>query len=311
MGGKASANLIFASRFLRCASEWRKMMDIRSMEYYLAITREGNISAAAKTLHISQPALSRQIRELEAELGVTLFERGSRKIRLTEEGMILRRRAEELVHLMQITEGELKQINAYVTGEIHIGAGESLAFHHLSEIAGKIRKDYPEIRFFITSGDTADLMDQLENGLIDIALIFTDYDHSQYQGVRLPKEDRLGLLTRKDDPLAAKEMISSSDLQGLPLIIPRASVDMITSNPFFSGLNIVTVYNLIYNASLFVEDGVGYAIGFDGLINTTGDSVLTFRPLEDQISQPGTVIWKKYEVFTPAVNLFLEELKGL
>ena len=104
MGGKASANLIFASRFFRCASEWRKMMDIRSMEYYLAITREGNISAAAKTLHISQPALSRQIRELEAELGVTLFERGSRKIRLTEEGMILRRRAEELVHLMQITE---------------------------------------------------------------------------------------------------------------------------------------------------------------------------------------------------------------
>ena len=286
-------------------------MDIRSMEYYLAITREGNISAAAKTLHISQPALSRQIRELEAELGVTLFERGSRKIRLTEEGMILRRRAEELVHLMQITESELKQTNAYVTGEIHIGAGESLAFHHLSEIAGKIRKDYPEIRFFITSGDTADLMDQLENGLIDIALIFTDYDHSQYQGVRLPKEDRLGLLTRKDDPLAAKEIISSSDLKGLPLIIPRASVDMITSDPFFAGLNIVTVYNLIYNASLFVEDGVGYAIGFDGLINTTGDSVLTFRPLEDQIFQPGTVIWKKYEVFTPAVNLFLEELKGL
>ena len=286
-------------------------MDIRSMEYYLAITREGNISAAAKTLHISQPALSRQIRELEAELGVTLFERGSRKIRLTEEGMILRRRAEELVHLMQITESELKQTNAYVTGEIHIGAGESLAFHHLSEIAGKIRKDYPEIRFFITSGDTADLMDQLENGLIDIALIFTDYDHSQYQGVRLPKEDRLGLLTRKDDPLAAKEIISSSDLKGLPLIIPRASVDMITSDPFFSGLNIVTIYNLIYNASLFVEDGVGYAIGFDGLINTTGDSVLTFRPLEDQIFQPGTVIWKKYEVFTPAVNLFLEELKGL
>ena len=286
-------------------------MDIRIMEYFLAITREGNISAAAEALHVSQPALSRQIKDLEEELGVTLFERGSRKIRLTEEGMILRRRAEEMVLLMQITEGEIRQSHNAISGEIHIGAGESLSFHHLSEIAGKIHKSYPDIRFYITSGDTADLIEQLNTGLIDIALIFTDYDHSLYQGIRLPNEDKLGLLVRKADPLACKTEVTVSDLKGLPLIIPRAAKPLITSDPAFSDLNIAAVYNLIYNASLFVEDGVGYAFGFEGLVNTTGDSPLTFVPLVSRISQPGSVIWKKYEVFSPAVNLFLEQLKAI
>lgn len=285
-------------------------MDIRIMEYYLAITREGNISSAADALHISQPALSRQIKDLEEELGVTLFERGSRRIRLTEEGMILRRRAEEMIRLMQITESEISHAHNQVSGEVHIGAGESLAFHHLSKIAGRIHKSYPDVRFYITSGDTSDLMDQLNNGLIDVALIFTDYDYSQYQGIRLPSEDKLGLLMRKDDPLAGKDKISLSELKKLPLIVPRAVSGLIASDPKLAGLSIAAVYNLIYNASLFVEDGVGYAIGFDGLINTTGQSPLTFVPLEDLLSQSGSVIWKKYEVFSPAVNLFLEELKG-
>lgn len=286
-------------------------MDIRIMEYYLAVTREGNISAAAEALHVSQPALSRQIKDLEEELGVTLFERGSRKIKLTEEGMILRRRAEEMVRLMQITESEISQAHNVMSGEIHIGAGESLAFHYLSEIAGSIHKSYPNVRFFITSGDTNDLMDQLSNGLIDAALIFNDYDHSQYQGVRLPSEDRLGLMMRKDDPLAAKASISFSELKRLklPLIVPRGLAERIASDPELSDLHVVVVYNLIYNASLLVEDGVGYAIGFDGLINTTGNSVLTFISLTNQTPQFGTVIWKKYEVFNPAVNLFLEQLK--
>lgn len=286
-------------------------MDIRIMEYYLAIVREGTISAAAEALHISQPALSRQIKDLEKELGVTLFERGSRKIKLTEEGMILRRRAEEMVRLMQITESEISRAHDNISGEIHIGAGESLAFHHISRIAGAIHKEYPGIRFYITSGDTDDLLEQLANGLIDLALIFTDYDHSQYQGIRLPMEDNLGLLMRKDDPLASKETITISTLRELPLIVPRAALEHLTSDPVLTNLNIITVYNLIYNASLFVEDGVGYAVGFDGLINVSGDTPLTFRPLETKIGQPGTVIWKKYEVFPPAVNLFLDMIKEM
>lgn len=284
-------------------------MDFRIMEHFLAVTREGTISGAAKALHISQPALSRQLKDLEDELGVTLFDRGSRRIRLTEEGMILRRRAEEMVRLMQMTESEISHAGNDLSGEVHIGAGESRAFHYLSAIAGTIHKTYPNIRFYITSGDTADLMEQLENGLIDLCLIFTDYDRGQYQGIRLPGEERLGLLMRKDDPLAEKDVITDRDLKGLPLILSRASVSLLNSDPIFPELNITAVYNLIYNASLFVEDSVGYAIGFDGLLNVSGDSLLTFRPLERQLSQAGNVIWKKYEVFPPAVNLFLEALK--
>ena len=284
-------------------------MDIRIMEYYLAVVREGNISAAAQALHVSQPGLSRQMRDLEEELGVTLFERGSRRIRLTEEGMILRRRAEEMVHLMQMTEGEISRAHHNVSGEIHIGAGESRSFHHISETVGEIHAQYPDIRFTITSGDTADLMEQLESGLIDVALIFTDYDHDQYQGIRLPQEDRLGVLMRRDDPLAGKDVISVHDMKDQPLIIPRAAAGLLSSDPALADMKIVTVYNLIYNASLFVEDGVGYAIGFDGLINVSGDSALAFRPLETQIIQAATVIWKKYESFTPAVNLFLNYMK--
>ncbi len=283
-------------------------MDIKVMECYLAVTREGNISAAAEALHVSQPALSRQMKDLEEELGVKLFERGRRRITLTEEGMILRRRADEMVRLMQITESEISAVKNNLSGEVHIGAGESLAFHHLSRVAGKIHKDYPEVRFRITSGDTADLLEQLNGGLIDVALIFTDYDHSLYRGIRLPNEDKLGVLMRRDDPLSQKKTINAKDLKGRPVIIPRAAEDLLTSDPILAELNIVTIYNLIYNASLFVEDGVGYAIGFDGLINTTGDSPLIFRPLENLITQPGTVIWKKYDVFPPAVNIFLDVL---
>ena len=152
-------------------------------------------------------------------------------------------------------------------------------------------------------------MDQLNNGLIDVALIFTNYDRSQYQGIHLPIKDNLGLMVRKDDPLSSRKKIPVSELKTLPLIIPRAAAGLITSDPELADIHIVAVYNLIYNASLFVEDGVGYAIGFDGLLNTTGDSALKFIPLSIQITQPGSVIWKKYEVFSPAVNLFLEQLK--
>ena len=216
-----------------------------------------------------------------------------------------------MVRLMQITESEISRAHSMVSGEVHIGAGESLACQYLSEAAGRIHRTYPDIRFSITSGDTADLMEQLENGLIDLAMIFTDYDNSQYQGIRMPKEDYLGIIMRKDDPLSQKDSIAVSDLKGLPLIISRAMESRISSDPQFEKMNIVTVYNLIYNASLFVEDGVGYAVSFEGLINTTGNSPLTFRPLKNQMSQQGTVIWKKYKVFPPAVNVFLEELKKI
>lgn len=286
-------------------------MDIRTMQYYLAVVREGTISAAAETLHVAQPSLSRQMKDLEEELGASLFVRGNRKITLTEEGMILRKRAEEIVQLMQMTEEEISQIKNHISGSVRIGAGESYSFHYLSRTAASIAEDHPDIRFNITSGDTQDLMDELNNGLIDFAVIFTEVDHSLYQSIQLPAEDGFGVLMPKDCPLAQKNEIHLSDLKSLPVIVSRSSEPYFTGSKEVPSLNIVATYNLIYNASLLVEDGLGYAICFDRLINTTGDSPLCIKPLIPRITNAGNLIWKKYQVFSPAVQLFIDRIRKM
>ena len=285
------------------------MMDIRTMQYYLAVVREGTISAAAEALHVHHPSLSRQMKELEEELGVSLFERGNRRITLTEEGMILRKRAEEMTRLMQRTEEEIFQVRNSLSGTVRIGAGESCSFHYLSRAASELAQEYSDIRFHITSGDTVDLMEELDNGLIDFAVIFTDFDHSIYQSIRLPAEDSFGVLMRRDSPLAKKNEIRFSDLEDLPVIISRASQPYFTGSEEFSSVKIVATYNLIYNASLMVEDGLGYAICFDKLINTTGESDLCIRPLVPKIENSGALIWKKYQVLSPAVQKFIDKVK--
>jgi DNA-binding transcriptional LysR family regulator len=194
-----------------------------------------------------------------------------------------------------------------VSGPVRIGAGESRSFHYLSRTAANLAAQHPDIRFHITSGDTRDLMNELADSLIDFAVIFTDVDHSLYESIPLPAEDSFAVLMKKDSPLAEKEEIRISDLKDCPLIVSRAS------EPLFAGtkLNIVATYNLIYNASLMVEDGLGYAICFDRLINTTGDSRLCVRPLVPRMENAGNLIWKKYQVFSPAVRLFIEGIRKL
>lgn len=286
-------------------------MDIRTMQYYLAVVQEGTISAAADALHVAQPSLSRRMKELEEELGAPLFVRGNRQITLTEEGMVLRRRAEEMVRLMQMTEDEISQVKNNISGTVRIGAGESVSFHYLSRTASLLSKEHPDIRFQITSGDTQDLMDQLNNGLIDFAVIFTDVDHSLYQAIELPTEDCFGLLMPKTSDLAKKDVIHWSDLKDLPILVSRASEPYFSSSRKLSGLHIIAIYNLIYNASLMVEDGVGYALCFDNLINTAGDSPLTFRPVTPPLKATGTLIWKKYQVFSPAVQMFIDRIQEI
>lgn len=283
-------------------------MDILTMQYYLAVVREGTISAAARSLHVAQPSLSRQMKKLEEELGVPLFERGNRKITLTEEGMVLRKRAEEMVRLEQITKDEIAEMRNQISGTVRIGAGEAYAFHYLSRTAKSLVREYPDIRFEITSGDTQDLMDQLNNGLIDFALIFTEVDHALYQSVALPAEDRFGVLMKKDCPLTEKTELRISDLKDYPVIVSRASIPLFSGSTDLSSLKIAATYNLVYNASLLVEDGLGVAICFDKLINTTGDSPLTTRPLVPAVKNAGAIIWKKYEVFSPASQKFIDKL---
>ena len=285
-------------------------MDIRTMQYYLAVVREGTISAAAEALHVAQPSLSRQMKELEEELGASLFERGNRKITLTEEGMVLRKRAEEMVRLMQMTEEEISQIKNHVSGSVRIGAGESFSFHYLSRTAADIAAEHPDIRFHITSGDTQDLMDELNNGLIDFAVIFTDVDHTLYQSIPLPAEDSFGVLMRKDHPLSKKETVRLADLKNYPVIVSRAALPYFSGSDELSALNVVAPYNLIYNASLLVEDGLGMAICFDRLINVSGDSKLCIKPIIPRRENAGNLIWKKYQVFSPAVSLFIDRIQS-
>lgn len=283
-------------------------MDIRTMQYFLAVIREGTISAAAESLHVAQPSLSRQMKDLEEDLGVTLFERGNRKITLTEEGQVLRRRAEELVRLMQLTQEEIAQVKHRLTGSIRIGAGESQAFRYFAEAATALLKEHPDIQLHITSGDTQDLMDELDNGLIDLALIFTDFDHEKYRSILLPATDRFGVLMRRDNPLASKAEIKFAELEEVPLMISRASQsywENITNN---RSLKIIGTYNLIFNAALLVESGACCVLGFEKLINTTGENKLCFCPLVGQKKTAGALIWKKYQTFAPAVRLFIDQI---
>lgn len=280
----------------------------RIMEYFLAITREGTISAAAESLHVSQPALSKQISDLEKELGVTLFERGRRKITLTQEGMILRKRAEEMISLLQRTEDEIHQSRDNVSGDIHIGAGEARGFHFISETASELIREYPDIHMHVASGDTEDLMDQLENGLIDMAVIYSPFDEKIYDDLVIPDQETFGVLMRKDNVLSEKDRITVQDLYEHPLIMSR-SAKFPSSLLDMTKLNVAATYNLAYNASVMVQDGIGIAIMFDGLINTEGNSPLTFRPLVPEIPVQGHLIWKKYMTYSVPVRLFLERLK--
>ena len=288
-----------------------EIMDIRIMQYFLAVIREGTISAASEALHVAQPSLSRQMKDLEEELGATLFIRGSRSITLTEEGKILRKRAEEMVQLMQKTEDEISQVRQKISGTIRIGAGETRVFHYLSETASVLTKDYPGIRISIKSGDTDDLMDEIGTGLLDFAVIFTEPDTAVYHSLVLPAEDTYGILMRKDSPYAGREKISLWDLKDEPFIISRGALRHFQEDEKLSKLNIRATYNLIYNASLLVEDRTGYAICFDHLINTSGDSALTFVPLTPEKSVRATLIWKKYQVLSPAVQLFVDKIREL
>ena len=285
-------------------------MDIRTMQYFLAVIREGTISAAAESLHVAQPSLSRQMKDLEEELGVTLFERGNRRITLTEEGQVLRRRAEELARLMQLTQEEIAQVKHQLTGSIRIGAGESQAFRFFAETAATLLKEHPDVQLHITSGDTQDLMDELDNGLIDFALIFTEFDREKYRSIQLPAADRFGVLMRGDNPLASKSEILLAELAEVPLMISRASQSYWESVAERKSLKIIGTYNLIFNASLLVESGACCALGFEKLINTTGESPLCFRPLAGQKKTTGALIWKKYQTFSPAVQLFINQISS-
>lgn len=286
-------------------------MEFRVLQYFLAAAREQSISGAAEYLHLSQPTLSRQLKELEEELGKQLFIRGNRRITLTEEGMILRKRAEEIVDLMQKTEKEIALNDAAIAGDIYIGAGETDAIRILARTARRLQENHPGIRLHIASGDSADVTEDLDKGLIDFGILFDPRDLSKYDYLKLPHQDTWGVLMRRDSPLAEKTAVTPEDLWDKPLILSRqhregSALSMWLSRPE-ADLNITATYSLLYNGSILVEEGIGYALTLDKIINTCGSS-LCFRPLSPPLTANLCIVWKKYQVLTKAAELFLNTL---
>ena len=287
-------------------------MELRVLQYFLAVAREQSISGAADYLHLSQPTLSRQLKDLEEEFGKQLFIRGNRKITLTEEGMILRKRAEEIIDLVKKTEQEITLNDEVVVGDIYIGAGETDAIRLLARSARQLQQEHPGIRIHISSGDSTDVTEKLDKGLIDFGILFDPKDLSRYNYLKIPQKDIWGVLMRRDAPLAKKEAICAEDLWDKPLILSRqhreGSFLSLWLNRNEIDLNIVATYSLLYNGSILVDEGIGYALTLDKIINTKG-SDLCFRPLTPLLEASLYLVWKKYQVFTKAAELFLEHIQ--
>ena len=290
-------------------------MELRELRYFLAVAREKNITRAADALYISQPSLSKQMQNLEKEIGSPLFVRGSRSVALTETGMLLKKRAEELLELYEKTEAELAAPAETVCGEVRIGGGESYALQTVMQAAKAVQDNYPHVTFRFFSGDADDVTEKLDRGLIDFGVMVDLPDTSQYNALRLPLTDRWGVLMRRDSPLAEKESISPSDLTGQPVLASRQMLEkkgMINEWMRRIGkMDVRATFNLVYNASIMVQEGVGYAVTLEKLINTTGESALCFRPLQPEVRTNLDLVWKKHAVFSKPSLCFLEAFRAL
>lgn len=291
-------------------------MELRVLQYFLAVAREQNISSAAESLHLSQPTLSTQLKALEEELGKQLLIRGtkgSRKVLLTEEGMLLRKRAEEILELVRMTEREISLSDEVIAGDVYIGTGESDMIRIFARAAKRIQEKYPDIHFHILSGNSAFVKEHLDRGLIDFGVVYSPVDTTVYSSIKVPIRDTWGVLIRKDSPLAQKDVIQPQDLWDKPLILSAQKADAWPMSSWFgqdiTRLNIVATYNLVFNASLLVEEGLGYAVCFDKLINVSGDSKLCFRPLSPKMEAEASIIWKRYQLLSKAAQKFMDCLK--
>ena len=290
-------------------------MELRELKYFLAVAREQSISKAASSLFVTQPNLSRQMQNLEKEVGQRLFIRGTRKITLTEAGKLLYKRAEEIIELYNKTETELNKPITDISGDIYIGGGESYVMGLIAKAAHDVQKDYPNVKFHLFSGDMVAVSEKLDKGLIDFGIFIEPADLSKYDYLRLPLTDIWGVLMRKDSPLAGKQCITPEDLWDKPLIRSKHSLGKSIISDWFKKsaeeLNIVATYNLLYNASILVEEGIGYAVGLDKIINTSGDSNLCFVPLYPKLESRLDIAWKKYQVFTRGAEIFLKRLQEI
>lgn len=289
-------------------------MDIRVLEYFLTVAREESITAAAQALHMTQPPLSRQMRELEEELGKTLFIRGKRKISLTEDGMILRKRASEIIELFEKTKTEISTSHNEISGTVDIGVPESEGMRIIAKTIKEVNDNYPKIDFQIFSSNSFDTIERLDKGLIDFGILSEPVNLKKYNYLKLPYVNNWGILMRTDHPLAKNKSIQPADLLQYRLICSRQMLEEDGLSGWlgydYKELNIVANYNLVNTPVLLAEEGVGAVITFNHLVNTSGDRNICFVPFEPQLESSLYIIWKKYQIFSSASDIFLNTLQN-
>lgn len=286
-------------------------MEIRTLKYFLEIAREGNMTRAAESLHVSQPTLSKAIKELEEELGKKLFIRHRVSVELTDEGMLLRKRAEEILEMVSKTEEEFQSLDDITGGDIYIGCAESYLIEYLGEAIKEFQKDYPGFHFHLTSGTTEQVAERLERGILDLGFIVEPPDLSKYNYLEVPGTDRWGVVAPADSPLAKLDVITFDDLQPLPIMISDQALAADLTRwcgEKVDRLNVTGTLTLSYNGAAFVRAGLGCMLTFDKLIDTSADSGLVFRPLSPTLENRMYLIWKKYQVFSPIAERFLQHL---
>lgn len=288
------------------------MIETRLLQYFLAVARELNITKAAEALYIAQPTLSKQMMELERQLGKQLFIRGKRKLTLTEEGNFLRGRAQEIIELMDNTEAAFHTEETMLSGHITIGCGETVAMDWIAGLLADFHSRYPDVQLHTHSGDADIVLDRLDKGLVDMGLLLGPIRQEKYDYLNLRQKDIYGLLMPEDCELARQESINIDQLKSLPMIMSQQTFSGHQELEWFgsdySVMNVVATYNLIYNATFLVERGVGYALCLDRLVNTRGRN-LTFRPITPELSVDLYIVTKKYQTLSPAAKLFLKQIQ--
>ena len=289
-------------------------VEIRALRYFLETAREENMSRAAERLHLSQSTLSKQLKALEEELGQKLFVRHSFSIELTEEGMLLRRRAEDLVAMADKIAAEFSAMDDIVGGSLYFGCAESPQIRYLARWIRRFKERYPALHYHITSGDTEQVAEKLDKGLLDFAVIVEEPDRQQYHALKMPRADRWGVVMPADCSLAGREVIRWEDLAGLPLFCSeqswRADIPRWCGEGMES-LRLEGSFRLAYNGSVFVREGLGYLLTFEHLVDTGAGSGLVFRPLFPPLETPMYLIWKKRQVLTPIAERFIREVQAL
>ena len=287
-------------------------MEIRTLRYFLAAAREENMTRAAELLHVTQPTLSRALRSLEDELGKKLFTRHSFNISLTEEGVLLRDRAEDLITMADKIEKEFLSLDDITGGELYLGLAESYQIRYLARELRALKSSYPGLRYHITSGDTEQVTEKLDKGLLDFAVLCDEPDGKKYDALLFPEGDLWGLILPGQDALAKKETVRVEDLVGLPLFASEQGWEgdiRRWAGDCFGQLRLEGSFRLSYNASLFVREGLGYQLTFRHLVDTSPESGLVFRPLSPRVEVKLYLIWNKYQSFTPIAERFLRQLR--